>query len=126
MTTESEEYEGEFEGGKYAGFGKLTRRDYTVEGSFKNGKLASKSAQLTTRDYAYSGPVENVLPHGKKGVIKYENGDVYTGSFIQGLREGYGKCVYINGDCFEGEWKDDDIVKGNMVMEDGSVMKLIE
>jgi len=67
MTTESEEYEGEFEGGKYAGFGKLTRRDYTVEGSFKNGKLASKSAQLTTRDYAYSGPVENVLPHGKKG-----------------------------------------------------------
>ena len=51
---------------------------------------------------------------------------MYTGSFIQGLRSGYGKCVYINGDCFEGEWKDDDIVKGNMVMEDGSVMKLIE
>ncbi|GMH97862.1 hypothetical protein TrVE_jg3188 [Triparma verrucosa] len=125
MTTESEEYEGEFEGGKYAGFGKLTRQDCTVEGSFKNGNLSSKSAQLTTRDYTYSGTVENVIPHGE-GVIKYSNGDVYTGSFIQGLRSGYGKCVYINGDCFEGEWKDDDIVKGNMVMEDGSVMKLIE
>ena len=31
---------------------------------------------------------------------------VIKGSFVYGMREGFGRCVWSNGEEYEGEWKD--------------------
>lgn len=41
-----------------------------------------------------------------KGTVEYDNGDVYTGQFMDGRRNGHGILKYSNGDIYEGEWKD--------------------
>lgn len=43
-------------------------------------------------------------PHGK-GRAEYENGDIYDGEWINGLREGYGEAYYFGGDTYKGKWK---------------------
>ena len=40
-----------------------------------------------------------------QGVLVTVNRERYTGEFVQGLREGHGKCEYPNGDVYEGIWK---------------------
>jgi hypothetical protein len=42
-----------------------------------------------------------------KGVYKFANGDMYTGNFTNGKKNGVGKYNYANGDIYEGEWKND-------------------
>lgn len=37
----------------------------------------------------YEGGLKNLEPHGK-GTIKYVNGDVYEGEFKQGMKHGLG------------------------------------
>lgn len=44
-----------------------------------------------------------------KGSYLYKNGDVYTGSFLNGDPNGFGKITYIEGNSYEGE-----IEKGNL------------
>ncbi len=41
------------------------------------------------------------------GVRVSKNGDVYTGQWKAGKRNGRGKLVRANGDTYEGEWKND-------------------
>jgi len=55
-------------------------------------------------------------PHGF-GTMKYENGDVYVGNFVKGLRHGTGTCIFENGqDRWDGEWMNDKMNrKGQMV-----------
>jgi hypothetical protein len=42
-----------------------------------------------------------------KGTMKYINGDIYIGEWVNDLRHGYGTMTYTNGDVYEGEWKND-------------------
>ena len=42
-----------------------------------------------------------------KGIMKYENGDVYLGNFKNGKKDGKGIMIYTNGEIFEGYWKND-------------------
>ena len=37
----------------------------------------------------------------------YENGDIFEGSFINGIREGKGKKLNKNGSSYEGDYKND-------------------
>ena len=39
------------------------------------------------------------------GVCMYVNGDKYEGEWKQDLRWGWGKQTYTDGDLYEGEWK---------------------
>ena len=49
----------------------------------------------------------NYLEHGK-GIIYYENGNIfYEGDFVNGKREGNGKCFSENGDYYRGQWFND-------------------
>ena len=40
-----------------------------------------------------------------KGVYKYNNGNVYTGEFKKNKKDGIGKMVYADGKIYEGKWK---------------------
>lgn len=44
----------------------------------------------------------------KKGNYYRESSDVYHGSFVNEVKEGYGICLYENGDCYDGWWKAND------------------
>jgi hypothetical protein len=37
-----------------------------------------------------------------KGIYKFNNGDVYSGDFLNGKKHGIGKYIYFNGDIYEG------------------------
>lgn len=41
------------------------------------------------------------------GKYIYDSGDIYEGSFKNGLRDGKGKMLYVNGDIYEGDYKND-------------------
>ena len=39
--------------------------------------------------------------------MKYKDGSVYTGDWIEGNRHGQGKRIFSDGMIYEGDWKDD-------------------
>jgi len=51
----------------------------------------------------YQGHCEDNLPHGQ-GVMRYSSGEYYEGSFIHGLREGYGIQYLTDGTELKGEF----------------------
>ena len=55
----------------------------------------------------YSGYVDSKtrLPNGK-GKMKYLNGNVYNGEWIQGVQQGSGLMQYYNEDVYDGKWQD--------------------
>ena len=46
------------------------------------------------------------------GKIIYENGDIYSGDFLDGLMHGHGKMSYFNGAVYFGEFEYD-LLHGN-------------
>jgi hypothetical protein len=56
-------------------------------------------------------------------VVELKAADIkYTGEALQGVKDGFGKQVWTNGDYFEGQWKDNaQHGWGKNVWEDGSV-----
>lgn len=50
----------------------------------------------------------------------YTNGDTYTGSWVNGKKEGYGEFTKHSGDRYTGDWNDDEIFgKGTKYYADG-------
>jgi hypothetical protein len=43
--------------------------------------------------------------HNVQGSLRYKDGSVYTGSFVNDNGEGEGQCIYANGDKYIGGWK---------------------
>ena len=80
------------------------------------------SGLMTLNDYGpgkqslYMGPGiqygdEPSIPHGRDGTIVYATGDVYSGDFVKGKREGTGALQIKEGPKYEGDWSDDKFVK---------------
>ena len=68
----------------------------------------------------YQGYWENNRRHGE-GVFNYPNGDVYTGWWRFGEKEGTG--TYFSASTkmkLVGEWKNSQLVKGTWVMPNGT------
>ena len=42
----------------------------------------------------------------ERETYRYQTGATYTGQWIGGFRDGYGKQVWPDGACYEGNWKD--------------------
>ncbi len=40
-----------------------------------------------------------------KGLLKFPNGDLYDGEFLNGTPHGHGECRYKHGVVYDGEWK---------------------
>ena len=52
----------------------------------------------------YIGQILNGVPEGK-GIMYWNNGDVYEGDWKNDKRKGEGITSKKNGDRYEGEWK---------------------
>lgn len=65
-----------------------------------------RAIQVGGADYYGQVDPSNNAPDGK-GTMKYDNGDVYEGEWVDGMREGKGCMKYNNGDMYDGEWKTD-------------------
>ena len=56
------------------------------------------------------------------GEYHYNSGDVYTGSFVNGKRSGFGTYVYKNGNAYTGQWVDGKRTgRGKMTFSNGAV-----
>lgn len=55
----------------------------------------------------YDGSFRDGQPNSSKGKYEFANGDFYEGSFVNGKREGSGKYVWKNGGVYIGMWKGD-------------------
>ena len=47
------------------------------------------------------------LPHGYKCFMKWTTGDIYTGDFWNGMRDGRGEMTFSDGTEYDGTWKCD-------------------
>ncbi|KAK6315502.1 hypothetical protein J4Q44_G00150310 [Coregonus suidteri] len=88
----------------------------TGEGSGAGVPAVSRTASyvfckdLRLKDASYSGRWLSGKPHGK-GTMKWPDGRTFTGTFKQGLEDGYGDCKMPNklldkSDRYQGHWRD--------------------
>ena len=54
----------------------------------------------------YIGALSTSLRMEGQGRLEYNTGDVYEGSFVDGVISGEGKFTYANGDVYEGQFSD--------------------
>jgi hypothetical protein len=54
-------------------------------------------------DAIYVGDKQNNMPNGT-GIMKFNDGDQYIGSFLNGKFDGKGKYIWINGYSYDGDW----------------------
>ena len=40
-----------------------------------------------------------------KGILRWHQGEIYIGDFVNGKRHGTGSYIYLNGTGYTGEWK---------------------
>ena len=79
-------------------------------GYITDNKYESNKKGLYAGPSIKYGTMGTAIPHGKDGKFLYKNGDVYTGDFFKGKREGTGKLTLKEGPTYEGDWKDDKFV----------------
>lgn len=80
--------------------------------TWQDNGLITDNAYGPSKEGLYAGPSikygsRQAIPHGKEGTILYTTGDIYTGDFVKGKREGTGKLTIKGGPTYEGDWKDD-------------------
>lgn len=115
-------YEGEVMNGEPHGYGKMTYsldqhpRIESYQGLFSEGHPISINVDslddedvhgyiIYRNDDTYEGGVTAFLQPRGVGIMKKQNGDVYTGHFSFGLYNGDGKMDYSDGTTYNGNWK---------------------
>lgn len=90
--------------------------EYTVE--------SGPVSEIETAFGYYKGETdENGYPSGH-GTLNYYNGDVYTGDFSGGKRNGSGKTVFKAGGSYDGEYKNDSMSgAGKMIYANGDIIE---
>ena len=60
------------------------------------------------------------------GTLRYPDGSVYAGNFLNGLRQGKGTYTYNDGQVYSGEWVED-LKHGNgeWILNDGSESSIV-
>jgi hypothetical protein len=95
-----------------------------AERNFAEQRRSLSSSNVKTKQ-SKSGFVwfeGNEITRTGKGKLKWPNGDVYEGDFVNGDRTGKGKYTWSNGDVYEGDFvKGDRTGKGNFTYTDGDV-----
>ena len=104
----------------------------TESSSYSGNAICPASSHVNERGSVSGGKLLNCgeeeiiripIPSGE-GVMQYRNGDVYTGGFADGQRQGKGICVFVNGEQWEGAWSRDTIDMdgdGALRLADGTV-----
>ncbi len=68
----------------------------------------------------YTGEFDKGLRNGK-GIYKYKSGNVYEGEFLDGLPHGQGTLTWSDGEKFTGEFEYDNFVKGILERVNGDI-----
>ncbi len=98
-------YMGEWENDLRHGRGCMIAADGTeTDGIWENGGFANSQDR-------YEGQKKDGLPDGD-GVMYYENGEVYSGEWTAGKRDGVGMLTRPDGSGLKGSWFDDEFSDG--------------
>jgi len=103
-------YVGEYQNGARSGYGNsiFKKRGQVQLRRYSNGEMKMKE-NIRGAKYGslafihagtkgtYLGPMRERQPHGF-GYFKYSNGDMYVGSYQNGVRNGAGNLIFTNGD----------------------------
>ena len=107
-----QEYDALWERIENGGHIKVPPSTGTKDVIYNQENLVKARADGGSSDYAheagaYTGAYANGKPNGL-GTVRYPNGSVYTGQWVDGRREGHGfeECI-ARGTVYEGQWKND-------------------
>jgi hypothetical protein len=113
------------EGGKHMGGGSRPRTEQSKRKGRGRGEEGELLPPLQQHRRSQSGRMTNQGQGGHQGVllsaissqksptapltdghhrVEYKNGDIYEGSFKNGMRHGAGTYQFVDGDCYEGAW----------------------
>jgi len=112
-------YEGDWIHGRWTGHGRLSNGD----GDFYEGGLKNDHKHGTgTMKFADGRIFEGEYIRGQmiQGKMTYQDGSVYGGSWVDGMRHGRGKCIFVDGSEYEGEFREGNFHgQGKMTWNDG-------
>lgn len=94
-----EKYEGDWSMGKREGYGREYFSNGKIKfiGRFKNGKYEGAGILYFTNGDRYEGNFYNGKMHGKNSRYVYQNGDILTTNYREGLKEGFGILTRNSG-----------------------------
>ncbi len=122
-------YTGMWKKGMRSGYGTLVASDGTVrEGFWENNvpleAMAARQGEVQMTDTAMSRNCNITYCASGSGRYVYRNGNVYFGSFRNGIPEGEGRVVYPSGDRYEGGWLNHQPQgKGTMFFATGKILR---
>jgi hypothetical protein len=101
-------------------------QDGNFEGELVGGRCEGLGVCFFNDGAIYSGTWMNDRMEGK-GRYRTRNGNVYEGEYKNGMREGLGKMEYVDGTVQDGLWKDDkflresDEIRDDFISDDGTL-----
>lgn len=98
-------YSGNWKENVFDGFGVLTFGEYRYSGEWKDGQKSGYGT-LSIGNSRFDGQFEEDRINGQ-GVMSYQNGDVYSGNWVNSRQEGYGEYFWADGSAYFGDWADD-------------------
>jgi hypothetical protein len=122
-------YDGMCINNKMHGPGKFTFDDgYIYEGIFEEGERIGRGklyAPITEDWVVFDGYFNTDFTCDIKGKMIYRNGNIYEGSWNDGMHQGIGKMIFLNGNIYEGHFVENKMIKGKMTYKDSSIVKSI-
>ena len=96
-------YEGDWKEDEFHGVGKVYNEDHlqNVPGGSCDYRDFEKLDEYWV---SYEGDLNCDRRHGK-GKIKFSNGEIFSGNFVNDMAEGEGKFFKVNGDIVHGIWR---------------------
>lgn len=94
-----------------------------MQGRWMHDCLNGPDCKIVSEDGSiYEGGILLGLKHGH-GELKYPNGDFYSGNFIEGIKEGFGILKWGDGYQYEGGWEKGYWKGHGIVTKDGEILK---
>lgn len=112
-------YEGDWIHGRWTGNGCLSNGDGDFyEGGLKNDHKHGEGIMKFADGRVFEG--EYIRGQMIQGKMTYQDGSVYGGSWVDGMRHGKGKCVFVDGSEYDGEFREGNFHgHGKMTWNDG-------
>lgn len=116
---ESRWYEGDWIHGRWTGYGRLSNGDGDFyEGGLKNDHKHGTGIMRFADGRVFEG--EYIRGQMIQGKMTYQDGSIYGGSWVDGMRHGRGKCIFVDGSQYEGEFREGNFHgHGKMTWNDG-------
>lgn len=116
---ESRWYEGDWIHGRWTGYGKLSNGDGDFyEGGLKNDHKHGTGIMRFADGRVFEG--EYIRGQMIQGKMTYQDGSIYGGSWVDGMRHGRGKCIFVDGSQYEGDFREGNFHgHGKMTWNDG-------